>query len=148
GGQHGLRQLGAQLRAPVAIRAGVGFDPGEQARRARGGIWANLRGSAAHAGQSPQRGLDVAELDAHAVQADLVVAAALELELGVRAPARAVAAVVQARAGRACPRIGGEAFGRATRVARVAERERVAADGELAERAVGGERARRVDHVE
>ena len=58
-----------------------------------------------------QRRLDLAQLDAEAADLDLVVDAAEELDVAVRAASGQVAGAVEARARRAGERVGHEALG-------------------------------------
>jgi hypothetical protein len=129
----------------VLFGALVQHDIGDQA----GGL-AGLRpgddGGLAHGRVQQQGGLDLAGLDAEAPDLDLLVVAAVELQLAVGAPAGAVAGAVQARAGRAVG-VGGEAAGGVAGAAEVAAGQAGAGQGELADDPGRAQPAEAVEHI-
>jgi hypothetical protein len=95
-----------------------------------------------------QRRLDLAELDAVAAQLHLLVAAAEELEVAVREPAREVAGAVEARARLAPEGIRDERLRRALGPREVSARDARPADEELAGEPVGHGFERLVEDVD
>ncbi len=124
------QRLGRRRRCAAAPA-----DVGDELRDA-GAILAHEHGDRTDLVVLGEHGLDLAELDPHAAQLDLVVVAAEELEHAVPGPAREVTGAVHPCPGRSV-RVGDEALGGQARPAEVAARELHAGDVQRARDARG-----------
>ena len=99
-------------------------------------------------GVRAQRGLDLAELDAHSPQLHLVVVPAEVLEDAVGPDPREIAGPVEPRSGAAGEGVGHEALGREVGPARVPARHLCAADAQLAGGSGWDRSQARIDEVD
>ena len=134
GGQHVIRQVGLQMAAQLAHR-GTCLAGGHQVcHQAAVGLFGRRQGEHdcfAHVGMLRQGGFDFAQLDAEAMDFDLMIQTAEEFQRAIGPPAREISALVEAGTASA-ERVGDKALRGESWPAEIAAGQAHSADMQLA----------------